>query len=47
VLPFEIYSSGNSMAIKESLYKSLSGELNKEEAIQIIRQMLFFRAMLK
>jgi len=47
VLPFEIYSSGNSMAIKESLYKSLSGELNKEEAIQIIPADAFLQSNVK
>ncbi|MFZ2397823.1 MAG: outer membrane protein assembly factor BamA [Smithella sp.] len=36
VLPFEVYSSGNSAAIKESLYKSLNEELKKEKLIQII-----------
>ena len=31
VLPFEIYSSGNIAAIKESLYKNLVEELKKEK----------------
>ena len=36
VLPFEVYSSGNSPAIKESLYKNLVEEFKKENLFQII-----------
>lgn len=47
VLPFEVYSSGNSAAIKESLYKSLNEELKKEKLIQIIPADAFLQSTAK
>ncbi|HAR50097.1 MAG TPA: outer membrane protein assembly factor BamA [Smithella sp.] len=47
VLPFEVYSSGNSAAIKESLYKSLNEELKKEKLIQIIPSDAFLQSTVK
>lgn len=47
VLPFEVYSSGNSAAIKESLYKSLNEELKKEKLIQIIPSDAFLQSPAK
>jgi outer membrane protein insertion porin family len=47
VLPFEVYSSGNSPAIKESLYKNLVEELKKEKFIQIIPADAFLQSNLK
>ena len=47
VLPFEVYSSGNSEAIKESLYKNLIEELKKEKNVQIVPADAFFQKNLK
>jgi outer membrane protein insertion porin family len=47
VLPFEVYSSGNSPAIKESLYKNLVEELKKEKLVQIIPADAFLQSNLK
>ncbi len=47
VLPFEVYSSGNSAAIKESLYKNLVEELKKEKLVQIIPADAFLQSNLK
>jgi outer membrane protein insertion porin family len=47
VLPFEIYSSGNSAAIKESLYKNLVEELKKEKLVQIIPADVFLQNNIK
>jgi len=47
VLPFEVYSSDNSAAIKESLYKSLNEELKKEKLIQIIPADAFLQSPAK
>ena len=47
VLPFEVYSSGNSAAIKESLYKNLVEEFKKEKLVQIIPADAFLQSNLK
>ena len=47
VLPFEVYSSGNSAAIKESLYKNLVEELKKEKLVQIIPADAFLQSNIK
>jgi outer membrane protein insertion porin family len=47
VLPFEVYSSGNNAAIKESLYKNLVEELKKEKLVQIIPADAFLQSNLK
>ena len=47
ILPFEVYSSGNSAAIKESLYKNLVEELKKEKLVQIIPADAFLKSNIK
>ena len=47
VLPFEVYSSGDRAAIKESLYKNLVEELKKEKLVQIIPADAFLQSNLK
>src|SRR5271157_5609302 len=47
VMPFEVYSSGNSAAIKESLYKNLVEELKKEKLVQIIPMDAFLQSKIK
>lgn len=47
VLPFEIYSSSNNPAIKESLYKNLVEELKKEKLVQIIPADAFLQSNLQ
>jgi outer membrane protein insertion porin family len=47
VLPFEVYSSGNSEAIKESLYNNLVEEFKKEKIVQIIPADAFLQGNLK
>jgi outer membrane protein insertion porin family len=47
VLPFEVYSSGNSAAIKESLYKNLVEEFKKEKLVQIIPADAFLKSNIK
>jgi outer membrane protein insertion porin family len=47
VMPFEVYSSGNSAAIKESLYKNLVEELKKEKLVQIIPADAFLQSNLQ
>jgi outer membrane protein insertion porin family len=47
VLPFEVYSKGDSAAIKESLYKNLSEELAKEKLIQVISADAFLKDKIK
>ncbi|KUG23448.1 outer membrane protein assembly factor yaet precursor [hydrocarbon metagenome] len=47
VLPFEVYSSGNIAAIKESLYEGLNEELKKEKNIQIIPADIFLQRTVK
>ena len=36
VMPFEIFSNQDKTALRESLYKNLSDELQKEKSIQVI-----------
>lgn len=43
IFPFEIYSKGDSLAIKESLYKKLSEELKKEKLIKVFHADAFLR----
>ena len=47
VMPFEVYSSSNSAAIKESLYKNLVEELKKEKLVQIIPGDAFLQSNIK
>jgi outer membrane protein insertion porin family len=47
VMPFEVYSSGNNAAIKESLYNNLSEELKKEKLVQIIPADAFLKSNIK
>ena len=47
ILPFEVYSSGNSDAIKESLYKNLVEEFKKEKLVQIIPADAFLKSNIK
>ncbi|MCG6538270.1 MAG: hypothetical protein L7F78_27025, partial [Syntrophales bacterium LBB04] len=47
VLPFEVYSKSDSAAIKESLYKNLSGELAKEKLIRVISADAFLKSNVK
>ncbi len=47
VLPFEVYSSGNSPAIKESLYKNLVEEFKREKLVQIIPADAFLQSNLQ
>jgi outer membrane protein insertion porin family len=47
VMPFEVYISGNSAAIKESLYNNLVEELKKEKLVQIIPADAFLQSNIK
>ena len=47
ILPFEVYSSGNIAAIKESLYKNLVEELKKGKLVQIIPADAFLQSNIK
>ena len=47
ILPFEVYSSGNIASTRESLYKSLNEELQKEKNIQIIPADTFLQRTVK
>ena len=47
ILPFEVYSVGNSPAMKEALYKNLIEEFKKEKLVQIIPADAFLQSNLK